>query len=337
MVDAAIFGLGWWGKVLVKAVQQKSDKIRFTHGHTRTRAKGEEFADAQGFALCDTLDELLADDAVDAIVLATPPSGHLGEIVACAEAGKHVFVEKPFTFTRAEAEAAIAAVEAAGVKLAIGFNRRFHPAMVELRQRLADEAIGTLLHVEGTMTAPAGLSLPPGAWRSQRAEAPGGRLAPMGIHIIDAVFDLFGEADSVYAQSFRRASPTPSDDTTSMLCHLKNGMSAYICTLMATQVSYRFQVFGSKGWLAISNPDLSRFEYVPTAMRAITGQAGAKVDPEVLEFPGADTVHAELEAFADDIDDIANYPVTHGQMVHGSAIFEAVIDSAAAQQVVKIA
>src|SRR3546814_7911282 len=68
MVNAAIVGLGWWGKVLVQSIQGKSDRIRFTHGHTRTREKAEGFAQEQGFQLADSYEDLLSNPEVDAVV-----------------------------------------------------------------------------------------------------------------------------------------------------------------------------------------------------------------------------------------------------------------------------
>ena len=105
MVNVAIVGLGWWGQVLVNSVQDKSDVIKFTHGATRTKSKAQDFADEKGFTLVDSYEDLLSNDDVDAVVLATPHSKHREQIEAAAAAGKHVFCEKPITLTKADAEA----------------------------------------------------------------------------------------------------------------------------------------------------------------------------------------------------------------------------------------
>ncbi len=104
MINAASVGLGGWGRTMVKSVQGKSDRIRFTTGVTRTPARAEEFCREHAIALGDDYARMLADPAIDAVVLATPHTRHGAEIVAAAEAGKHVFCEKPFTLTAAEAE-----------------------------------------------------------------------------------------------------------------------------------------------------------------------------------------------------------------------------------------
>jgi predicted dehydrogenase len=110
MISAAIVGIGHWGRTLVSAVQGNSDKIRFVAGHTRTRAKAEAFCTEKGIALRDSLDAILADPAIDAVYFATPHSEHGGQVERAAAAGKHVFMEKPFTLDRKSAAAALEAV-----------------------------------------------------------------------------------------------------------------------------------------------------------------------------------------------------------------------------------
>src|SRR5512134_2418822 len=119
MVRAAIVGLGWWGKTLVQSVQGKSPDLKFVLGATGTRAKAEEFSREQGIRLVDTYEQVLADPEIDAVVLATPHSTHGEQVRQAAAAGKHVFCEKPFTLTAADAKSAIAAAHKAGVVLAV--------------------------------------------------------------------------------------------------------------------------------------------------------------------------------------------------------------------------
>src|SRR3990172_4198402 len=205
MIRAAIAGLGWWGKTLVEAVQGQSKEISFVAGATRTvTPEVQTFAKAQGFDLRASYDELLKDPAIDAVVLTTPNSMHL-----------------------------------AGLTLALDYNRRFHPTIADLRERVRTGALGTILHFEGTVTFPNALYLKPGQWRADRAETPCGGLMPMGVHVIDAAIDLFGEVDEVYCQSFHRAVPVDADDTTSILFRMKNGMSGYLGTMTATAGGFR--------------------------------------------------------------------------------------------------
>src|ERR1700730_4904189 len=205
MINAAIVGLGWWGKTLVEAVQGTSGDIRFVGGATRTvTPETQAFADAQKFRLAADYEALLADPAVQAVVLATPHSLHAREVAAAAAAGQHIFCEKPFALSKADAEASVAATTKAGVTLGLGYNRRFHPEMTKLRARIRSGALGTILHIEATMTFPNALGLKTTQWRADRHETPCGALTPMGVHAIDGMIDLCGPIAQVYCQSFRR-------------------------------------------------------------------------------------------------------------------------------------
>ena len=122
--------------------------------------------------------------------------------IAAARSSKHVFCEKPFALDKADAEAAVEATRVAGVTLGLGYNRRFHPEMAALRERIRTGDLGTVLHVEATMTFPNALFLTPDQWRASREETPCGGLTPMGVHAVDAMIDK--SRNAVRAQRRRR-------------------------------------------------------------------------------------------------------------------------------------
>src|SRR5207245_9596950 len=156
MIRAGIVGLGSWGQNLVACVQGKSDAIRFVAGATRTPEKAQGFADKHGLPLHDRYEKLLADPAIDAVVLATPHSFHAEQIIAAATAQKHVFAEKPFALALRDARAAVRACAESKVTLAIGYNWRFQPALMEIKSMLADGLLGNLLHMEAKFCGPSG-------------------------------------------------------------------------------------------------------------------------------------------------------------------------------------
>ena len=127
MIDAGIVGLGWWGKNLVEAVQGKSDRLRFVRGACRDIRPVAAFAERHGLGLSSSLTDLLADENVEAVVLATPHSLHAEQIIVSAEARKPVFCEKPLALTRDDAARVIDACRRHGVVLALGENNRFWP------------------------------------------------------------------------------------------------------------------------------------------------------------------------------------------------------------------
>jgi predicted dehydrogenase len=340
MIKAGIVGLGWWGKTLVEAAEN-SDVIRFVSGTTRTvTPEVEAFAKQKGLHLTTEYDGMLHHGGVDAVVLATPHSMHATQVMAAAAAKKHVYCEKPFTLTKREAEDAVAAVRKAGVTLAVGYNRRFHPEMTKLRQQIRSGALGTVLHVEATMTFPNGLLLKPDAWRADKHETPCGALTPMGVHAIDGMIDLCGPIAQVYCQSFRRVVAVDSDDTTSMLFRMQDGMSGYLGTMTATGPGFSFQVFGSKGSVRLegmthvagaSSEERRTRLFGTCKFQPIKGEA------QVWEAARLDVTRACLDAFGQAARGGPAFPIPLDQMVHGAAVTEAVVRSAATGQIERIA
>jgi predicted dehydrogenase len=160
MIRAAIIGLGWWGKTIVESVQGKSDQITFVAANTRTRSKAEDFCRDKKIELRDSLDDVLKDPKIEAVVFTTPHRQHEEHVKRAAQAGKHVCMEKPFTLTAASARAAIEAVKKAGVVLAVDFQRRFHPSVAEIRKRVRDGSLGPISFCVGEVSTPSGLALP---------------------------------------------------------------------------------------------------------------------------------------------------------------------------------
>lgn len=329
MIRAGIAGLGWWGQNLVNSVQGKSTAISFTAGAVRHPDKVAEFAGEKGLVLYDSLDAMLADADIDAVVLATPHSTHADQMVAAAAAGKHIYSEKPFTMSKAEAERAIAAANEAGVQVVVGHNRRFHPAMFELRSRLATGALGTPLHVEATESVPAGIMLPPDNWRFNRAEWPAGGMTPMGIHLIDGMVDLFGTVSSVYCQSVNRVVDADIDDTTSVLLQFENGMTGYIAVMVAARPNLRFSVHGTEAQFTMSPRSYNKVEIQPF-----------EGEPEYMDFGDynieGDALGEELEAFAEAVEGRGIYPIPQDQIIHVVAVLEAVIKSAETKSPVQV-
>ncbi len=335
MIRIAVVGIGHWGRTLVSAVQGNSERIRFTAGHTRTPAKAAAFCAEKGIALYDSLDAILSDPEIDAVYFATPHSEHGRHVELAAAAGKHVFMEKPFTLDRKSAASAIEAVRRAGVTLGVAYPRRFHPNMIELKARVDDRRLGTIAHCYGEQNTPAGLFMAEGSWRATQVEAPGGAMTALGVHNVDAMIHLFGEIDEVYASSLRRAVAYDAEDTTSVMFGMRNGMSASMVCSLVTTVSYRLAVFGTKGCAELRTPNLD-LHFTPTPDGPPSGRHAA-LPPQITEGKGANTLLAEMEAFAGAIEGGPAYPVTPEQAVHGVAVFEAIVASAAQRRPVRVA
>ena len=341
MINAALVGLGWWGKTLIESLAEPSDVMRFVALTTRTKSDDvKDFAKQHNLRLLDDYAAILADPAIDAVVLSTPPSGHRDQVIAGAKAGKHVFCEKPFTYSKADAEAAVDAVRKAGVTLGMGYNRRFHPEMAKLRERIRNGDLGVIQHIECNMTFPNALFLKDTAWRAMKDEAPVGGLAPLGVHAVDGMIDLCGEFDTVFCQSFARVVEFGTDDTTSMVFRMKQGMSGYLGMITTTGPGFSFQVFGSKGWLRLegvthvagaSSEERRTRLFGTCKFQPIRGEA------EVWEAEKCDVARSCFEAFARAAEGGPPFPITPEQIIHGSSTCESIIKSAASGKVEKIA
>ena len=142
------------------------------------------------------LEDALDDAELDAVVIAAPTFMHRDLVVAAAEAGKHVFCEKPMALTVAECDEMIAAAERTGVVLQIGFMRRFQPEFAEARDRIETGELGEPMVIKSLTRGP---GLPPQwAWELERSN---GMLAEVNSHDFDCVRWLAGaEIERVYAE-----------------------------------------------------------------------------------------------------------------------------------------
>ncbi len=313
MIDAAIIGLGWWGKNIVTAVQGKSTRLRFVHGVSKEMDAALPIAEANGFTLSDDLDKALADPRVQAVVLATPHSLHADQIVRVAGSGRPVFCEKPLTLKRADAERAIAACRKANVPIGVGHNKRFWPSMVELRRVAKSGVLGTIMHMEGHYSNEnSGMHF--SAWRALPSESPAGGMTGTGVHLLDAFTSIAGPAAEITARSttFRKG-PDPRD-TVSVMFRFANDMSGFLGAVRSSPVYWRVHVFGDEGSAEALGED-----------QVIVRTKGGKVARR--EFEKIDSLRAEFDAFADALDGRAPYPITPEEMVNTVAAFEGIVTS----------
>jgi len=331
-IRAAIVGLGRWGRSLVASVQGKGAELSFVRGHTRTRTTAEDFCRAHGVPLAKTYEELLADPEIDAVVLATPHSLHESQIIAAAAAGKHIHVEKPITLNRAGADRAVAAARKAGVVLAVGYCRRFHPSIVELRRRLAQGRLGHIVAMVAQHTTSTAQFIAPDNWRAAPEEAPGGALTAAGVHALDHMIEFAGRVHNVRCVTARTI-PGPSDDTTTVMLRFNGGATGLIFGSVATATNFSFTLYGSKGLAEISRPNLQALRFVRTSDEPPTGAVIAPPD-ERQEHAGFNMLSAELTAFARAIREGKPYPVPVEDVLHGMSVFDAIVQAARSNTVV---
>jgi predicted dehydrogenase len=334
MIRAAILGLGRWGRSLVSSVQDNTDDIRFVVGHTRTRARAEDFCRTKGVRLVDDFEAILSDPDIDAVVLATPHSQHAEQIKQAAAAGKHVLVEKPITLDHASAQVAVEAARQAGIVLAVGYCRRFHPSFGELRQRLQDGRLGKIVGLVAQHTTSTSTFIPPENWRADPDEAPAGAMTAVGLHSLDLMIEFGGHVRDVQCVTARHGDG-PSDDTTTVLMRFAGGVTGTIFCSVATATNFSFSAYGSMGLAEVRGAALQYFRFVPISQQAPTGPVLAPPD-QIIDYSGFNMLNAELIEFARCIRDKRAYPVGIDDILHGMAVFDAAVQSAKTGRIVEI-
>ncbi|MEN6536044.1 MAG: inositol 2-dehydrogenase [Bryobacteraceae bacterium] len=197
--------------------------------------------------------EIFADSAIDAVLICSSTGTHADLVIEAAMAGKHIFCEKPIDHSLTKIDRALDAVAKAGVKLQVGFNRRFDPNFARVRRSITSGEIGTphLLRI---------ISRDPGPPPISYIKVSGGMFLDMTIHDFDMARFLIGdEVTEVFASAGVRVDPAIGDagdvDTAVILLRFANGVIGTIDNCRQAPYGYdqRVEVLGSKGAIETEN------------------------------------------------------------------------------------
>ncbi len=320
--NIAIAGYGWWGRHISTRLD----------GHPTFKVQGivdpvpaqQEDIKAGGFEAYDLLDEALAVDAVDAVILTTPNPVHEEQVIACAKAGKHVFCEKPLGLNAASARRSVAATKEAGVQLGIGHERRFEPAMTALKRAIDAGELGTIMHAESAFSHDKLIGVPQGDWRTTKAVSPAAGMTAMGIHLTDMLIWFFGPVETVQAMTASRSLGWETGDLVTVQLGFEAGMTATLSAVLHTPHFIRMHVFGTDKWIEARNethPDTpgGKVSYV----ESVTGSPH-----KTTIFDWTDAVIENLESFRAAALGEADYLFTNEEMVHNIEVLEAIATSA---------
>jgi predicted dehydrogenase len=321
-VRVASIGLGWWGGTLAEKAADAG--LRIVSCYSRTEEQRTEFATTHGGVAAESVEAILSDPDVEGVLIATPHSTHADFVVEVAAAGKHIFVDKPFTLLVAEAKRAIAAAESAGVVLQVGHNRRRQPANRRLKEMIEAGDLGTIQYAEANLSNPRGLN-PRTGWRGDPAESPAGGMTGLGVHMADNLNYLLGPAARVAAFSKKILQIGTLDNATTATIEYHSGPLAFLGTSTVVPDIARTAVWGTEA-AAWNEFDGEKF-YVQR-----TGEQDRTAQPvEVI-----DTVRDELEEFAINIRN-GGRPETGGaEALEAVAVLEGIVESAATGRVVDL-
>ncbi|MDQ4107699.1 MAG: Gfo/Idh/MocA family oxidoreductase [Actinomycetota bacterium] len=243
-VRLGLVGLGWFGGVLAESARASgvAEVVSCFARSTDTRAA---FAEAHGARAVGDLDEMVADPELDGVLVATPHSTHADIAEAAAEAGKHVFVEKPLTLTVADAKRVGEAAAQSGVVVQAGHNRRRQPANRRIKAMIDGGELGAVLQLEGMHTAAGGHKPDLPAWRKDPAECPFGGMTALGVHTVDTFHYFVGPAARVTSFSARTQGFNDLDEATTVLIGYASGPIGSINTSYFAPPVVSLSVYGS--------------------------------------------------------------------------------------------
>jgi myo-inositol 2-dehydrogenase/D-chiro-inositol 1-dehydrogenase len=266
------------------------------------RRAAEALAAKHG-ARASSTEAALADPEVGAVIVASSTDTHADLVIAAARAGKAIFCEKPIDLSLARVDACLAEVRKAGVKMLVGFNRRFDPSFAELHRRIGAGAIGKVEQVVITSRDP---GPPPVAY----IKVSGGLFRDMTIHDFDMARWMLGEEPvEVFAHGATLVDPAIGEagdiDSAMVLLKTASGRMAHINNSRRASYGYdqRVEVHGSLGRLIAGNR-------VPTTVEL--ADASAVTADKPLHFfleRYADAYRLELAAFLDAVETGAPMPV----------------------------
>jgi predicted dehydrogenase len=328
MLNVAVAGLGWWGRVIVP-LAKSSTRLRVVRIVDPDPAAAE-FASSQEIPLCRSFEEAINDREVEGVVLCTPHTLHTEQIVKAANAGKHVFCEKPLSLSRADVLRAVDAINRKNLKLAVGHEKRFEPPIQEALRIIKGGELGVPLQIEANFVQDKFLSLPAHNWRLNPKEAPAGPMTATGIHLLDLSVAVFGAAKRVFASVKTLGSHLTNGDTLAILVEFEKG-HALLNACLATPFDGRFAVYCSKGWVEVRDkahpekPEGWTLTVVPRGK-----------DRAIKSFPPAKAVLSNLEAFAEAATGGRPYPVPQEEMIANVSALEAIVKSASGGRIEEV-
>jgi predicted dehydrogenase len=282
----ACIGMGWWSDVLADAIQ-RSKKLEIVACFTRSEDKRRAFAAKYGCAPAPGYGTILKDRSIEAIINTTPNDAHLETTRAAAEAGKHVFLDKPIANSVSQGRAIADVCRKAGVVLALGYQRRRESHFRWIRQRIDAGEFGKLVNAEANISRDRLGKVDLNSWRYTAAGMPGGVMLQIGIHYSDVLEYLLGPVKAVSGRFAQLVLPGDNPDVASMVLEHESGA---LSTLNASYASaseyYLMNLYGKEA---------TAYYDMHSGLRVLK-RGGTSASP--VPCPKNDTFVEELEEFA---------------------------------------
>ncbi len=264
-------GIGIWGTGMIAEFHAQAlaeiPNAKLVAAHNRTVEKGKAFAAKHRIAYAETPEALLSNPSIHAVCLCTPSGDHLGPALACAQAGKHVIVEKPLEVTLARCDEMIAACKKAAVQIGGILPRRFGAGAVALKAAIKTQRFGKITLASALIPWWRSQEYyDSAAWRGTQQFDGGGALMNQGIHTIDLLLWLLGPATRVSATMGLMAHKNIEvEDVAAGWIEFANGARATIAGSTACWSKEGFpaeiRIHGTTGSAILRDDQLAAFEF----------------------------------------------------------------------------
>ena len=288
MTGIAIVGTGMWAPRLASAAERAG--LELVTCFSRDEARRTAFAERFGCAPASALDAALGHPRVEGVVLATPNDVHEQQALACAERGRHVFVEKPIADSVEAGERMRRACTEAGVALMVGHAFRRLGAARRVKQLLDEGAIGRVVLAEANMSLPG--TFKAGAWRAERERNRGGPIMQLGIHHVDTLAYWLGAVRRASGRFAHVHTTADIDDVGVLTLEFESGALGTVTGSYVSPKTLSLRLFGSEGMLDYR----SDFSVWPDA-QALDGVTTLALDGEPVGFDERDMLAEELGEF----------------------------------------
>src|SRR5690242_6367679 len=301
-VKVGLVGLGRWAKVLARA-SRHSDRLEIAAAYSRTDEKRTAFAREFGVSSVTDLARMLADPAIEGVILTVPNEQHLPLAREVAKAGKHVYTEKPIATTLEEGLEVEALEKTYGVTCTVGHSARLMAGIRMIHDAAQAGELGRVAFMEANFSNERALELTPKAWRWYKDRAPGGPLSQLAIHQFDVLHYLGGEIVEATSMA-SKLSPVGAevDDQSMTLLRFADGKIGYVGSSWTSPGIFAVRIFGSKGLMHYEidfgtwdTPDKLHLTSTLYIQRGKDGYGKR----EELKVPESDMFRAELEMFAE--------------------------------------
>lgn len=245
-VRVAVLGMGWWSDVLADGIERGND-LEIVSCFTRSEDKRAAFAKKYNCHAAASYEEILADDTVAAIINTTPNNVHLETTQQAAEAGKHVFLDKPIANTVGEGMAIADVCKKAGVLLSLGYQRRRQGHFRWIKQQIDDGNFGQLVQAEANISRDRLGKIDLSSWRYQADGMPGGVMLQIGIHYVDVLEYLMGNVVRVMGRSNQLVLPGDNPDVANLILEHENGaISNLTASYASASEYYMMNIYGKE-------------------------------------------------------------------------------------------